>query len=191
MMFSEKKRVIDIGGGLRALQGRGNRYDESRKWLLPYLKNVDYKILDPVSDYHPDIVGDIHHLPFHDGSEDAFICIAVLEHVENPWQAIKEMHRALKPGGRCFLYVPFLYYYHAETGYYKDYWRFTDDAIRLLVRDFSCVEIQTLRGALGTWLHLAPFGHAPWFARLAYWADIFFGKLKSKQVSGYYVFLTK
>ncbi|MBU6415092.1 methyltransferase domain-containing protein [Patescibacteria group bacterium] len=191
MTFSEKKRIIDIGGGLRVLQGRGNRYDESRQWIIPYLKNVDYKILDPVSDYHPDIVGDIHHLPFHDNSEDAFICIAVLEHVENPARAIQEMRRALKPGGYCLLYVPFLYYYHAETGYYKDYWRFTDDAIRFLARDFSRVEIQAVRGALGTWLYLAGLMHASWIARFAYWVDCAFGKLRSKQVSGYWIFLTK
>lgn len=191
LMFSEKKRVIDIGGGLRLIRDRGNRYDESRQWIIPYLTKVDYKILDPVPDYQPDIVADIHHLPFLNDSEDAFVCIAVLEHVENPHQAMKEMHRVLKPGGYCLLYVPFLYYYHAEAGYYKDYWRFTDDAVRLLAGDFSAMEMQAVRGALGTWLHLAGLGRMPWAARLAYWIDCISGKLHSKQISGYWVFLRK
>jgi len=59
---------------------------------------VDYKILDQVGDYCPDIVGDIHNLPFLDNSQEAIICIAVLEHVENPIKAMEEMYRTLKPG---------------------------------------------------------------------------------------------
>ena len=125
-IFQEKKSVIDIGGGLRVLKEKGNRYDTSREWIRPYLEKVDYKILDPVSDYGPDIVGDIHNLPFEDSSQEAILCIAVLEHVEDPFKAVFEMRRVLKPGGYLFVYAPFLYYYHAEKGYYKDFWRFTE-----------------------------------------------------------------
>ncbi len=88
-------------------------------------------------DYNPDIIGDIHNLPFADNSIEAIVCLAVLEHVENPFKACAEIHRVLKPGGFCLITLPFLYYYHAEKGYYKDYWRFTKDAVELLFQDFS------------------------------------------------------
>ena len=107
-IFKDKNTVVDIGGGLRISQDKGNRYDKSREWLLPLLKNVDYKILDPISKYKPDIVGDIHNLPFDKNSQEAIICIAILEHVEDPIKACQELHRVLKPGGYCFVYVPFL-----------------------------------------------------------------------------------
>lgn len=122
-IFSEKQQVIDIGGGLRINKEKNNRFEEKNAWLLDYIKKVDYKILDKVSDYNPDIVGDIHDLPLEDNSIDAIICNAVLEHVEEPQKAVKEMYRVLKPGGYCFIYTPFLFYYHAMPGYYKDFYR--------------------------------------------------------------------
>lgn len=190
-IFLEKKIVIDIGGGLRIDPKRNNRYDKSREWLLPLSKKVDYKVLDPVSDYSPDIVGDIHSLPFVDNSIDAIICIAVLEHVEDPIKACHEIFRTLKPGGNAFVYVPFLYYYHAERGYYKDYWRFTEDAVRLLFKDFSQLEICPIRGALGAWIRMSPLGRLKIIENLFFILDKIFGKLNSRQVSGYNIFLVK
>jgi len=190
-MFSEKTSVIDIGGGLRISKEKGNRYDKTKEWILPLLKKVDYKVLDPVPDYNPDIVGDIHDLPFSDNFQDAIICIAVLEHVEDPIKAVREMHRVLKPGGFCFVYIPFLYYYHADKGYYKDYWRFTGDAVKMLFKDFSSIEKQSVRGALETWIKLSPLGRIKLFLTLANLIDLITGKVKSNQVSGYNIFLVK
>lgn len=183
--------VVDIGGGLRATKGRGNRYDPRYAYLAPYLEKVTYKILDPVPDYGPDIVGDIHALPMADNSVDALICIAVLEHIEDPLLAMKEMRRVLKPGGKVFLYVPFLYYYHAEVGYYHDYWRYTKDSLKILSRKFTDAEWCPVRGALETWIHLSPLGRIPGVPFLARMGDILFGKTKSSQVSGFYGLLTK
>lgn len=43
--------------------------------------------------------GDAHDLPFTEGSFDAVYCRYVLEHVADPQQVVREMHRVLKPGG--------------------------------------------------------------------------------------------
>lgn len=190
-IFSEKKLIIDIGGGLRVVKEKNNRYDPAREWIRPLLKNVDYKILDPVPDYHPDIIGDIHKLPFADGSIDAIICIAVLEHVEDPFKAMSEMHRVLKKGGYCFIYVPFLFYYHAERGYYKDFWRYTEDGVQHMSKAFSTVELAGVRGALETWIKLSPLGRFSFFLWCANILDRVTGKVRSKQMSGYNVFLVK
>lgn len=190
-ILTEKPRLIDIGGGLRALKKRGNRFDPSRAWMAPLLSKIDYKVLDPVPDFGPDIVGDIHKLPFADNSEDAVVCLAVLEHVEDPAQAARELYRVLKPGGFCLVYVPFLFYYHAEVGYYKDYWRFTKDALELIFKPFSVKEFQSVRGALGTWLHISPLGRSKLLTALFRLFDRTLGKEDSRQVSGYYLFLVK
>jgi hypothetical protein len=101
------------------------------------------------------------------------------------------MRRVLKPGGLCFLYVPFLFYYHAETGYYKDYWRFTKDGVARLCEKFSDIKIQSVRGATETWLHISPLGRVGILKFVARFLDKITGKLNSKQVSGYYALLTK
>lgn len=190
-IFTEKSQILDIGGGLRVVREKNNRYTPENEWIRPYLSKVNYRILDPVDTYHPDIVGDIHNLPMADESEEAVICIAVLEHVENPIKAMEEMKRVLKKGGYAFIYVPFLYYYHAEKGYYGDFWRFTEDSLKWLSRDFSHREIMPVRGALETWIRLSPLGRIRLLQPLWHSLDKITGKLNSKQVSGYYLFLIK
>ncbi len=191
-IFSEKSRVLDIGGGLRILTKKGNRFSPERaKLLSDLLSRVEYKVLDPVADYAPDIVGDIHALPLLDNSQPAIICESVLEHVENPHQAVRELYRVLEPGGYLYVYVPFLFYYHAEQGYYKDYWRFTKDAIELLFKDFSSVEICRARGPLETILHLTPLKKVPGAYTLVRVLERVFKKGKSNQVSGHSIFAIK
>lgn len=190
-IFSSPKTVIDIGGGLRIDQTKNNRFDASRSWILNLAKknNVDYKILDKVAEYHPDIVGDIHMLPFADNSVDAIVCIAILEHIEEPQKAVREMHRVLKPGGQCFIYTPFLYYFHPMPGYYKDFYRFTRDGMEYMCRDFSKVEITNVRGALETVANLLPFlSKRTGFLSIA---DRWFKKSASNQTSGFHTFCVK
>lgn len=188
-IFNEKYKIIDIGGGLRVDNSRSNRLSPDNLWLADYLAKVDYKVLDKVEDFHPDIIGDIHQLPFADNSIDAIICIAVLEHVENPIQAMSEIHRVLKIGGYAYIYVPFLYYYHPLANYYQDFYRFTYDGVRHLTKNFHKVEIQNVRGALATIFNLLPF-----FSKRTAFLDRFdklLGKQASKQTSGYNIFCVK
>lgn len=188
-IFTAKKIIIDIGGGLRLDATRGNRVAKENEWLRPYLPKVDYKVLDKVPDYHPDIVGDIHALPLPAASVDAVLCIAVLEHVEEPEQAVGEIYRVLKPGGYCFLYAPFLYYYHPLPGYYGDYFRFTADGMKYLLRHFKQVETQNVRGAVATVANLVPL-----FSKRTKpfdWIDRLIGKLGSSQTSGFNCFAVK
>lgn len=183
--------VIDIGGALRISRERGNRYDPKNEWMRELISGIEYKILDPVDTYNPDIISDIHTLPFADGSQDAIVCVSVLEHVENPIKACAELHRVLRPGGYLLVYVPFLYYYHAERGYYKDYWRFTEDTIRMLFKDFSEIKIETVRGAVETLVMFLPFGRTTIISRTARFIDRVLDKSGSKQTSGFNIFLVK
>ncbi len=190
-IFTESSEVIDIGGSLRLDTGKSNRVEKENEWLRPYVEKVRYLILDPVPDYNPDIVGDIHALPFEDNSKEAILCIAVLEHVKDPIRAVEQLHRVLKPGGKLLIYVPFLFYYHAHEGYYGDYWRFTYDTLKMFAKKFSQHEIAEVRMPVETLVRLTPLGRykAPLFvARLL---DRVLYKKGSRQVAGYYLYLEK
>lgn len=131
--------IIDAGGAGPFTKGLAQYRD--------VLSAADYRTLDVSAEAKPDIVGDIHALPFDDESVDAFLCRSVLEHVRSPEVAIAEMRRALKPGGQLLLTVPSIYPYHSRggDGGYPDLWRFFPDTLHMLLAGFSAVKI-TQRG---------------------------------------------
>jgi SAM-dependent methyltransferase len=189
----DKKEILDIGGTLRFAGDRSNRVDPKNAWIGERVKErgISYKVLDYVDTYSPDIVGDIQDLPLPDNSQEAIVCMAVLEHIENPIKAAGELYRVLKPEGLLLVYVPFLYYYHAEEGYYGDFWRFTPDSLRSIFKPFASVELCAVRGPLETLIRLSPLGRYRMFEHVGFVLDRLFGKLSSKQVSGYHALLTK
>lgn len=181
--IAREKHILDIGGGFKQQKELG-KYKE-------LFKNCDYKVLDKNKDFKPDFVGDVQDLSFiNDGSVDAVICKAVLEHVENPIKATEEIYRVLRPGGKCLVYVPFLYSYHAHLGVYKDYYRYTLDGLKLLLRKFSAFEYVAVRGRFETIIYLLPIKFIRKFlSPVGRVLDIFFKT--EKQSSGYLVFLIK
>ena len=71
-------------------------------------------------------------LNFADATFDACVSDQVLEHVEgNPFDAVRETFRVVKPGGFVVHATCLLNPVHREPG---DFWRFTPDALALLCR---------------------------------------------------------
>lgn len=87
----------------------------------------------PLIDCHDDIQC----MHFADGTFDAIVCNAILEHVPDPLAAIAEMHRVLKRGGRIWVEVPFNQPYHPSP---SDFWRVTPDGIRYWLSAFQEVD---------------------------------------------------
>ncbi|HWI16127.1 MAG TPA: class I SAM-dependent methyltransferase [Vicinamibacterales bacterium] len=51
-------------------------------------------------EHGPTLHTDVHALPLRDGSIDVAMSVAVLEHLEDPFAAVAEIRRVLKPGAR-------------------------------------------------------------------------------------------
>lgn len=178
--IAKEKDILDIGGGFR--------FQKELKKYQSLFKKSNYRVLDKETSYQPDILGNVCQMPLPDESVEAIICKAVLEHINEPQKAVKEMYRILKKGGKCFVYVPFLYPYHAHQGVYKDYYRYTQDGVKYLFREFSSIEICPVRGNLETVLNLTPLRKIKILILLGRYLDKFFS---NKQVSGYHIFLIK
>ena len=148
------ERVAEYGFALRQLtSGSGRLMDiGSSDSLFPYLladKGFNVTCLDPIAKPSNDprieiMEGDIRKTSLSEGQFDVITCISTLEHIGLPGRygiteadpdgernAMKEMHRLLKPGGRLILTVPFGQY-----------------AMLPLNRVYSQVRIMELKGPL-------------------------------------------
>jgi SAM-dependent methyltransferase len=83
------------------------------------------------------IVCDGHDLPFVDGSFDAVVIQAVLEHVLDPTRVVSEIHRVLGQAGLAYSEVPFMQQVHEGA---HDVTRFTLLGHRRLFRHFDEIE---------------------------------------------------
>lgn len=100
--------------------------------IHPNIKNLEI-----TSGPNVDYVGTVENLPFDQESVDLIVTQEVLEHVADPFRAMREIYRVLKPGGLAYVQLPFIIGYHPCP---FDYWRFTESGIRQLAiqAGFSC-----------------------------------------------------
>ncbi|HOG36010.1 MAG TPA: methyltransferase domain-containing protein [Paludibacteraceae bacterium] len=72
---------------------------------------------------------------------DIIVCTEVLKHTLNPFQAVREIYRLLKPEGLLLMSTPFDFRIHGPL---PDCWRFTEHGIRSLLNDFKTIKIEAL-----------------------------------------------
>lgn len=99
---------------------------------------------------HVDAFADAHQLPIRDHSVDLFLSASVLEHVQNPEQAVAEMGRVVRHGGLVYAEIPFLRAYHMVP---HDYQRYTISGIEALFdrHGFDRVEKGICSGPFTAW----------------------------------------
>lgn len=114
------ERTLDVGCGGKPYHG-----------LFPNTISLD---IDPSR--KPDMVGDIHSLPFKDGEFGAILCTEVLEHCIDPRKAVSEMWRVLRPEGKIILSTRFLFPIHDSP---HDYFRYTIFGLNELFKEWDVV----------------------------------------------------
>ncbi len=94
---------------------------------------------------HVDLFARGSELPLHKQSVDTVLATAVLEHVEEPLIALKEIHTALKPGGTLIGTAPFIWHIHEDP---RDFYRYTSYGLEYLLREagFEILQIAPLSG---------------------------------------------
>jgi len=102
-------RVLDVGCGIRPY------YPYFEPFASEY---VGVDVENPAAD----LEGSVEALPVEDTSFDVVLCTQVLEHVEHPGQAVRELYRVTAPGGRVLASTHGVQVYHPSP---TDYWRWT------------------------------------------------------------------
>lgn len=105
-------------------------------------------------------------LPFSRNCFDAVIARDVLEHLDRPWDTVREMHAVLRPGGAALVSVPMA----RPRVVWNDYTHrrgFTRAAVRLLFLDAGFqVERVDRMGPLPMAVRLGLVRTVPWLLRL-------------------------
>jgi SAM-dependent methyltransferase len=127
-------RVLDVGCGIKPYA----------PFFEPFVDSyVGVDIGNPAAD----LEGSAEALPVEDGSFDLVLCTQVLEHVEDPDQAVRELHRVTSPGGRVLASTHGVQVYHPAP---TDYWRWTHAGLALLFErsaDWEAVSVTPVGGA--------------------------------------------
>ena len=128
-------RVLDVGCGLKP--------------YYPFFASVasEYVGVDVVENPAAELLGPVEALPVEDASFDLVLCTQVLEHCDDPAQAVRELHRVTRPGGRVLASTHGVQVYHPSP---SDYWRWTHEGLRrLFARQRRMVEALGRAGGAG------------------------------------------
>jgi SAM-dependent methyltransferase len=125
-------RILDVGCGVKP--------------YYPFFAKVvsEYVGVDVVENPAADLLGSVEALPVADASFDVVLCTQVLEHCDDPAQAVRELHRVTAPGGRVLASTHGVQVYHPSP---VDYWRWTHEGLHRLFE-------QSLLEQNGSWSSL-------------------------------------
>jgi SAM-dependent methyltransferase len=127
-------RVLDVGAGDRPYQ---ELFPEAVAFDIP-------------ENPHADLHGSIEAIPVQDASFDLVLCLQVLEHVPDPAAAVRELRRAVRPGGRVLLSTHGVYPFHPNP---DDLWRWTHQGLERLFLtngEWASVTVRPGAGTAGT-----------------------------------------
>lgn len=140
-------RVLDVGAGTAPYR---SLFAHCRYETQDFTKYEGYK--GPEGQYADiNYVCDITEIPVADATFDVVLCTEVLEHVPHPIEALREMARITKPGGRLFLTAPLGSGLHQEP--YHFYGGYTDHWYRKFLAEFGC-EVVSIEPNHGFLAHL-------------------------------------
>lgn len=120
--------LLDIGSGNDVYRSLFAPHT-SRYFSLDYpaARSVHLAYTDKAK---PAVWGDAHELPIRTGSVDTVVSLQVLEHLTRPSEALQEMARVLRPGGKLLLTTHGLYPVHGAP---MDYFRYTEFGLQALL----------------------------------------------------------
>jgi 2-polyprenyl-3-methyl-5-hydroxy-6-metoxy-1,4-benzoquinol methylase len=95
-------------------------------------RGYEVRTLDITRDGGADYAGTAEATGLPDASFDLVLCTQVIEHCMNPWAAMREIHRILRPGGHLIVSAPHVWFYHPHP---TDNWRYTQEGMAHLCRE--------------------------------------------------------
>jgi SAM-dependent methyltransferase len=157
----ESYRLLDVGCG--------------PKPYYPFFaeRASEYVGVDVVENPVAELRGSVEALPVEDASFDVVLCTQVLEHCDDPAQAVRELRRVTAPGGRVLASTHGVQVYHPSP---EDYWRWTHAGLQRLFTENANWQSLEVRPGAGTATCLAML--------LGVYTEIAFRRARLSQLAG-------
>jgi len=149
--------LLDVGCGEMPYKALILRQPEITRYLGLDIENPTYQ-----AKLKPDIIWDGTRIPLPDESVDCAVATEVFEHIPNLVSTLQEIFRVLKPGGRIFFTVPFLWPLHDMP---QDECRYTPFSLKRIIQQsgYSKIDIKahggwdaSLAQMIGLWVTRSP-----------------------------------
>jgi hypothetical protein len=124
--FALPEPILEVG----SYQVMGQEAIADLRGLFP---GREYYGLDMRPGPGVDLVEDVQRLSLPDESVGTVLALSTFEHVGRFWRGFDEVFRVLRPDGAFFVCCPFYFHIHDYPG---DYWRFTPQALSLLLERY-------------------------------------------------------
>ena len=133
--------VLEIGPMQEQWTPLKEYFIDTRKFYLN--QGIPYLSTDIDNTSGSDVICDILDLKknFQQGSVQSIIALEVIEHVSKIWELSEIFSHILIPGGKIFISTPYYFFRHAP---FPDYWRISEDGLRLLFEERFSLEINAL-----------------------------------------------
>lgn len=125
--------------------------------ILKFTNEYESIEIAPRGDHVPTWLGDITNMSAIPSERyDTVFCQQVLKHVPQPFEAVREINRVLKPGGKLIMTVPHLSKRHELP---HDYYRYTQNGLRYIFEnsEFDVAYIAGYGGIIPFLHHQASF----------------------------------
>jgi SAM-dependent methyltransferase len=128
-------RVLDVGCGVKPYY----------PFFEPYA--AEYVGVDVVENPAADLVGPVEALPVEDARFDVVLASQMLEHCDDPAQAVRELRRVVAPSGRVLASTHGVQVYHPSP---NDLWRWTHAGLERLFAENGEWSSLSVRPGSGT-----------------------------------------
>ena len=200
-------KILDAGAGIQRYKKFAKHLDYTSQDFGDYSGGEEFlgKKVDYWASENCDIICDITNIPLSNNSFDFILCSEVMEHLIDPYQALKELKRILKKNGKLLITVPFRSLYHQSpyfyySGFSKFWFIEKSKDLNLNILDIIPIGnyIKDLASEIIRTTYFGPF-FLKYFIRLItlpyllvlYFCDKYLKLKTPESPSGYYILLKK
>lgn len=140
--LQSESKIIDVSSGARPYEKYCKHLNYTSHEFEGNTEILDVFRNEQIKNNDHDIYSPIESIPVKDGEFDNVLCTEVFEHIPEPVNAMKELVRICKPGGKILITAPFVSRIHQKPHHYYSgfspfFYKFLENKFNLKILEFK------------------------------------------------------